>query len=198
MVVATQRLSYAEFLAQCPEDGRYELVNGEIVKLQPIRAHQNIARFLLFGFNDEIRRISADLIVDTSVVIQTTSRQARRPDVSVVDSSVWNADVMTYSALTEPPLLAVEVVSTNWDDDYIDKLAEYEQLGIQEYWIVDYLAVASRSYLGNPKVPTVFVYQLHEGKYQQQKFTGEETIISGVFPELTLTVTQIINATQIG
>jgi Uma2 family endonuclease len=198
MVVATSRLSYAEFLAQCPEDGRYELVNGEIVKLEPIRAHQNIARFLMFDFNDEIRRISADFIVDTSILIQTTLHQARRPDVTVVESCVWNADVMTYGALTEPPLLAVEIVSTNWDDDYVDKLAEYEQLGIQEYWIVDYLAVASRSYLGNPKVPTVFIHRLHEGKYQTQKFIGEEQIASGVFPELTLTVAQIMNATNMG
>ncbi|MBP0016628.1 MAG: Uma2 family endonuclease [Cyanobacteria bacterium SBLK] len=196
MVVATQRLSFAEFLAQCPEDGRYELVNGEIVKLEPIRAHQNISRSLMFGFNDEIRRTSVNLIVDTRILIQTNSRQARRPDVAVVDANVWNADVMTYNALTEPPLLAVEVVSTNWDDDYVDKLAEYEQLGIQEYWIVDYLAVASRSYLGNPKVPTIFVYQLEQGKYKTQKFTGEEKIVSGVFPELTLTVAQILKATQ--
>jgi Uma2 family endonuclease len=61
---------------------------------------------------------------------------------------------------TEPIQLAVEVVSTNWEDDYIDKLDEYQRLGIAEYWIVDYLAIGSRNYLGNPKVPTVFVYQL--------------------------------------
>jgi Uma2 family endonuclease len=28
----------------------------------------------------------------------------------------------------------------NWDNDYIDKLDEYQRLGILEYWIVDYLA----------------------------------------------------------
>ncbi|WP_204106410.1 MULTISPECIES: Uma2 family endonuclease [Spirulina sp. CCY15215] len=202
MVVATQRLSYAEFLAQCPEDGRYELVNGEIVKLQPIRAHKNVARYLIKCFDRESEGLEQDYVIDKDIVIRTQAandrERGRNPDVAVVPAAIWNANVMTYGALTEPPLLAVEVVSTNWDDDYIDKLAEYEQLGIQEYWIVDYLAVASRSYLGNPKVPTVFVYQLHEGKYQQQKFTVDEPIISGVFPELTLTVTQIINATQIG
>ncbi|MGI2904127.1 hypothetical protein [Tolypothrix sp. VBCCA 56010] len=36
-------------------------------------------------------------------------------------------------------------------------------------WIVDYLAIASRNYLGNPKVPSVFVYQLINGEYQVQQ-----------------------------
>ncbi|MCZ0905316.1 Uma2 family endonuclease, partial [Microcoleus sp. HI-ES] len=84
-------------------------------------------------------------------------------DVGVVKASVWNSNVRGYGALTEPIQLAVEVTSTNWEDDYVDKLDEYQRLGICEYWIVDYLAIASRAYLGNPKIPTVFVYSLENG-----------------------------------
>ena len=43
-----------------------------------------------------------------------------------------------------PIQLAVEVTSTNWEDDYLDKLEEYQRLGIAEYWIVDYLAIAEQ------------------------------------------------------
>ncbi|MFM6013509.1 MAG: Uma2 family endonuclease, partial [Dolichospermum sp.] len=84
-----------------------------------------------------------------------------------------------------------------WEDDYIDKLEEYENLGIKEYWIVDYLAIASRSYLGNPKLPTVFVYQLIDGKYQQKAFTGTDKIISPTFSELNITVEDVIKSSQI-
>ena len=91
--------------------------------------------------------------------------------------------------------IAVEVVSTNWEDDYLDKLNEYQRLGIAEYWIVDYLAIASRSYLGNPKVPTVFVYLLDDnGVYQSNAYQAEELIISKTFPELKLTTAQILAA----
>ena len=78
---------------------------------------------------------------------------------------------------------------------YINRFAkEYLRLGIPEYWIVDYLAIASRQFLGNPKIPTVFVNLLDEnGKYQTSKFTGEDKIISRAFPDLELTAAEILS-----
>ncbi|HEY9701593.1 MAG TPA: Uma2 family endonuclease, partial [Allocoleopsis sp.] len=94
-----------------------------------------------------------------------------------------------------PILLAVEVVSTNWDDDYLDKLDEYQRLGIKEYWIVDYLAIGGREHLGNPKFPTIFVYVLKENnQYEKTMFRDDENIISATFPELQLTPNQIFQS----
>jgi Uma2 family endonuclease len=56
--------------------------------------------------------------------------------------------------------LAIEVVSTNWQDDYLMKLGEYEKLGIEEYWIIDYLGLGGRRYIGTPKQPTISIYRL--------------------------------------
>jgi Uma2 family endonuclease len=197
----SKKLTFAEFLEQYPDGyGIFELVNGEIVQVEPIRAHKNVARFLVFAFNDEIKRLQLDYIVDKDVVFKTVTasgeERGRNPDVSVVSASLWNSNVLAYAALTEPIQLAVEVVSSNWEDDYVDKLDEYQRLGIPEYWIVDYLAIASRNYLGNPKLPTVSVYRLVEGEYQVQKFTGSDRILSPTFCELELTVEQIVSASQ--
>lgn len=118
-----------------------------------------------------------------------------QPDVSVVDKTLWDSNPAAYSAFVEPLQLAVEVVSTNSEDDYIDKLDECQRLGIPEYWIIDYMAVASRSYLGKPKVPTVFVYLLDEnGVYQSTAYRGQHRIVSRTFPELTLSVEQVLAA----
>ena len=194
------KLTFEQFLEQRPDEGIYELVNGEIVKVEPTRAHQNIARYLVRSFDREIERLGWDYIVDKDIIIKTRTSEGeergRNLDVGVVSASVWNNNVLAYGALSEPIQLAVEVVSTNWEDDYVDKLYEYQRLGIPEYWIVDYLAIAARSYLGNPKVATIFVYQLVEGKYQLQRFTGCERIISATFPELNLTVDQVFAASQ--
>ncbi|MEH1935035.1 MAG: hypothetical protein V7L14_15340 [Nostoc sp.] len=61
----------------------------------------------------------------------------------------------------------------------------------------DYLAIASRADLGNRKFPTVFVYQLVDGQYQVQKFTGSDRILSTTFPELAVTVKEVVAASQI-
>ena len=159
-----------------------------------------VARFIAKSFEREIERLGLDYIVDKDIVIRTVTadgeERGRNPDVSVVSASAWNSNVTAYGALIEPIQLAVEVTSTNWDDDYIDKLDEYKRLGISEYWIVDYLAIAARSYLGNPKVSTVFVYQLIDGQYQATAFREGERIISPTFPELQLTVEQIVESSQ--
>ncbi len=97
---------------------------------------------------------SRDITVRT--ITANGQEQGRTPDVGVVVASEWNSNPLAYAALVTSIPLAVEVISANWEDDYVDKLDEYQRLGIPEYWLVNYLAIAFRAYLGNPKVPTVF------------------------------------------
>ncbi|QMS89167.1 Uma2 family endonuclease [Nostoc edaphicum CCNP1411] len=191
-----QKLTFDQFLEQCPEEGLYELVDGEIVEVRATRNHDDVANFLLFGFNDEIRRQNLNYVVNNTAVFKTITaneiEQGRKPDVSVIDKDKWRSNRSAYAALEEPIQLAVEVTSTNWEDDYLD---EYQRLGITEYWIVDYLAIGLREYLGNPKVPAVFVFLLDaEGKYQCTHFRGSERIESRTFPKLALTAEQILTA----
>lgn len=194
-----QELTFDNFLEQCPETGIYEFVKVEIVELRVTRNHDDVSNLLLFCFNDEIRRLNLNLVVTNTAVIKTVTKdsleQGRNPDVSVIDRTIWRSNRSDYNALEVPIQLAVEVTSTNWEDDYVDKLEEYQRLGIYEYWIVDYLAIASRAYLGNPKVPTIFVYSLDEkGQYQKTQFRGTDRIISPTFSELSLTAEQVLNA----
>ncbi len=194
-----QNLTFEQFVKQLPdEEGRYELVNGEIVKILPIRLHEDLADFLVKQFDREIDRVPLNYRVSGRFMVRTLTsngrEQGRHPDVSVIDKTLWDSQPFAHSAITEPLQLVVEVVSTNWEDDYIDKLDEYQRLGISEYWIVDYLALGSRDYLGNPKVPTVFVYLLDEnGVYQMTAFRGNERIVSRTFPELALTAEQVLD-----
>lgn len=197
--VTNQKLTFAQFVEQLPdEDGRYELVNGEIVRILATRQHDDVADFIRRQYDKEVERLSLNYRVSDRIVIGTVTcdgkEQGRNPDVSVVDKTIWEVNRAAYSALFEPLQLAVEVVSTNWEDDYIDKLDEYQRLGISEYWIVDYLALGSRNYLGNPKVPTVFVYLLNDNEYQYTAYRGSDKIVSRTFPQLTLTAEQVFQA----
>ena len=192
-------LSFLDFLETTPEDGnRYELVNGERVQLMATRAHDDVADFIYDAFRDQVERDQLNYTVSRFASVKTRRDdglvQGRTPDVSVIDKTVWAADPKAYAALEEPIQLAVEVSSTNWRDDYLYKLAEYEALGILEYWIVDYLAVGAIRYIGSPKTPTVSVYTLINGEYQLQQFRGGDRILSMTFPELTVTAAEIFEA----
>lgn len=194
MTLAANQLTFEEFLNyDFPAEGRYELVNGKVVRILPTRQHDNIADFITRKFDREVESRNLNYRVSGRIMIKTVTsdggEQGRFPDVSVVDKALWDSQPFSYTAFVEPLQLAVEVVSTNWEDDYIDKLDEYQRLGITEYWIVDYLAIGSRNYLGNPKVPTVFVYSLDEqGVYRGNAYRGRDNIMSPTFPELALTV----------
>lgn len=196
--IVQQKLTFSQFLEQeLEEEGRYELIDGEIVRILATRHHEDVADFVENILEAEVNRLNLNYRVSSRIVIRTlTSRgreQGRHPDVSVVDKTVWEANRDAYSALREPLQLAVEVVSTNWEDDYIDKLDEYERLGMLEFWIVDYMGLGSRDYLGNPKEPAVLVFLLDEaGKYQYTRFRSADRIVSQTFPELALTVAQIL------
>jgi Uma2 family endonuclease len=196
-VQTKSKLTYENFVRLRLTDGRYEFIDGEVVKVVNTRQHEDVVAFTYKKFDQAIDRLNLDLVVRQNVSIRTISnsnKQSRVPDVSVIDREFWRSNPSDYSPLLRPIQLAVEVTSNNWDDDYIDKFDEYQRLGIPEYWIVDYLAIASREFLGNPKIPTVFVNLLDEnGKYQTTKFTGDDKIISRTFPELDLTAAQILN-----
>jgi Uma2 family endonuclease len=86
------------------------------------------------------------------------------------------------------------VVSTNWRDDYFIKAKDYEEMGIPEYWTVDYLGIGGRRFIGNPKQPTILVHELIDGEYQVTTFQGDTRVISPTFPELNLTANQIFEA----
>jgi len=190
-------LTFEQFIKQLPdEEARYELVNGEIMRTLATRRHETIAEFISDIFKDEVKRLKLNYFVSGRIVIRTENKEGkergRHPDITMVDKTAWEAHPTAYSALLDAPNLVVEVVSTNWEDDYVDKLEEYQLLGIAEYWIIDYEAIASRSYLGNPKQPTVFVYTLQEDKtYAMKSYQNESLIISPTFPELKLTPQQI-------
>jgi Uma2 family endonuclease len=193
------KLTFANFLAQCPEVGRFEFVNGEIVEMVNTRQHKIIADFLMKKIDQEIDRLNLNWVVTQNVPMRTVNKkgneQGRVPDVSVIERTLWRSAPTDYAALTEPMQLAVEVVSTNWENDYVDKLYEYEKLGIKEYWIVDYLAIASRALIGDPKFPTISVYTLNEeNQYTLQQFRDQEKIISLTFAELQIAPAQIFQA----
>ena len=50
----------------------------------------------------------------------------------------------------------MEIVSSNWRDDYYLKLADYEEMKIPEYWIIDHAALGGKKFIGDPEATDYF------------------------------------------
>ena len=196
----TQPLVFEEYLDLYPDDGGiYELINGKIVAVNPTGDHEEVIAFIVAELNVEIRRQQRPYFLPRTCTIKPkTLYMGYKPDIVVLDRKALGNEPLWKKASTitqgASAPLAIEVVSTNWRDDYGHKLADYEALGIEEYWIVDYLGLGGRRHIGFPKRPTLTVCELSNGEYQMRQFRGDDLISSSTFPELTLTAATIFAA----
>jgi Uma2 family endonuclease len=199
---APKLLTFDEFIARYGDNERYELIDGELIDMEPTGPHEEIAAFVLRKVNVEIDRLSVRWFTPARCLIKPLgTTTAFRPDVVVLDKAVlaneplWQDEpVITLGTSVK---LVVEVVSTNWQNDYARKVEDYSTIGIQEYWVVDYLGLGGRDYIGNPKQPTISIYLLSASGNQYQKpaqFRGSDRIISPTFKELQLTAQQVFAA----
>jgi len=200
-VLAQPKLvTFAEFAEWKPENRFYELHNGVIVEMpQPVGDHEEITSFLTEKVMVEYLRLNLPYRIPKTVLVKPPSAEsAYSPDVLVLNrSNLVNEPLWKKSATVVQGasiVMVIEVVSTNWRDDYLTKLKEYEEIGIPEYWIVDYLGIGGRRFIGNPKQPTIFVHELIDGEYQVTAFRDGDLVISPTFPELILTANQIFEA----
>lgn len=192
-------MTFEEFLDGYPDgySGRFELRNGVIFQVQPTGTHEQVAGFLALEIGVEIKRLNLPFFIPRQGLVKAidSDKSAYIPDVMVLDSNALENESLwkKRSTITQGTSikLAIEVVSTNWQDDYLMKLGEYEKLGICEYWIVDYLGLGGRRYIGDPKQPTISVYHLVEEEYMVNLFRGKDRVGSPTFPDLNLTAEQI-------
>jgi Uma2 family endonuclease len=189
MTTTTQKLSLAEYLNY--DDGtdtRHELCNGELVVMPPESAINNrIALYLLTKF---LEIVPFNLIChkDTEIIVIGNRTSARIPDLMILTEELLTALGRQRATITPdmpPPALVVEVVSPgkiNEDRDYRYKRSEYAARGILEYWIVD------------PQQEKVTILTLIDGLYEEIIYQGEETLVSGILTNLTLTAQDIFAA----
>jgi len=193
-------ITFEEFTQWKPEGKRYELHNGIIVEMsQPAGTHENVVGFLALEISVDIKRLHLLYIIPKTALVKPPENESGySPDILVVNRSnlvnepLWKKQSTVTQGASIP--LLIEVVSTNWRDDYFMKLGQYESVGIPEYWIVDYATLGGKRFLGDPKQPTISIYSLVEGEYQVSQFRDDEMIISRTFPELSLTANQIFQA----
>ena len=206
VAIAQKTLSFEEFLNWDDDSGRsFELVNGVAMPLsEPTAKHEDVVDGLCRLLVDHCQSLNLPYVPRQSKQVRLNaapgeSESSRKADIVVFAKEEWvrMRQSSASAAAYIPPPLVIEVVSTNWRDDYRIKLNEYETLGILEYWIVDYAGLGGVQYIGSPKQSTVTINRLIDGEYQAQRYQREAIIVSPTFPQLVLTTAQIVAMTQV-
>ena len=203
----SKTLTFEEFLTQYGDNPRYELIDGELRDIEPTGPHEAVAGKIAGQIFVEILRSNLRWLIPKNCLIKPPAAEATalRPDAIAFGTAPW-AIVLDEDKLSQEPFwqrepiicngstikLVVEVVSTNWQDDYARKVEEYALLGIPEYWIVDYRGLGGVAFIGKPKQPTFTVCQLTGEEYQQEQYRLAQPIRSPLLPNLQLRLDDIL------
>lgn len=138
--LASQRLkmSYEEYLDAASETRIMEWVNGEgIIYMPPLYQHQEIIRFLSGLLGPFIQFIDlGTLILAPFEVKLWPDGPSREPDLIFITKA--NLSNLTDKRFNGSPDLLIEVISPgSVTEDRVRKFTEYEQAGVQEYWVID-------------------------------------------------------------
>jgi Uma2 family endonuclease len=163
-----------------PDDGKgYELANGWLTELPSSPWHDHAARRLI----EILRTAAADAAIRVHVgggpTDVSTTAGIRKPDVFVLpEGTAWSAvNRRTRAYRASDLLLVAEVVmprSGSERADRVDKVSEYAEAGIPDYWIIDLDP--------DPKV-TVFTLA-DEGEYtlRAETMAGHVFTVAEPFP----------------
>lgn len=193
-------LNFDEFLARYGDDNRYELIDGEVFDLEPTGLHEEVAAFITTKICVDIDKTGLPWFVLQRPLLRPSNigMTAFRPDVAVVDREELSKEPLwceqSILTLGSSIKFVVEVVSSNWQNDYARKVEDYAVLGIPEYWIADYAGNGGTRHIGKPKQPTLSICTLMNGDYEIQQFRGNQSIVSLTFPDLKLTAEQVLKA----
>jgi len=139
--VATKTMTAEEFFhTEEPQDGKYELINGEVVFMPPPGfRHGEVQLAIGFAIKTYLltNRIGR-VVTESGAITERDPDSVRGPDVSYYSQErlPFGTQVVTYH--TQPPDLVAEVLSP--DDSKKElraKVREYLAAGVRVVWVVD-------------------------------------------------------------
>jgi Uma2 family endonuclease len=133
---------------------RIEFTDGRLEFMpMPTEIHQELIEFLYRAFYSFVHQRNLGKVHLSGLRVRIRPNKVREPDVLFLHKNNFH---MRHNRVWDGADIAIEVVSDDPSDrkrDYEEKLVDYAEGGINEYWIVDY------------ERKLVLIHQLEEGNY---------------------------------
>ncbi len=176
--VPFDKISYQKFLEWNGEEGWFEWIDGEVVKMSnPSLRHQQLSRFLTSILQAWVESKEMGEVIPAPFQLKMDFRPSgRQPDIMFVsDENLFRLEKQYVDGTAD---LIIEIVSPeSLARDTQDKFEEYEKAGVKEYWIIDY------------RTRTAIFYNLEEdGKYKLRYPSSEGIFECRVIKGLWFTV----------
>jgi Uma2 family endonuclease len=187
MAVATELLTYEQYMAEPEIRKRYDIIDGvRIFMTNPSIAHQKIVGriYIRFAAWEETSGSEEVIQAPCDVLIRRKPLRTRQPDLLVISHArLGNRSLDDPSPLEPAPELVVEVLSPSDTRRALDgKLADYCKVGVLECWLVNRTPQTVEVLRLTPEgAESIAVYGMEE-KVQSLSFPGLTLAVADVFP----------------
>ncbi len=151
----------------------HEWIEGFVIKMSPVTdEHDEITSFLR-RFTDTYFALRPIGRVKSAPYVMKANDKARRrePDLQVILNT--NSGQVTPTAMLGPADICIEVVSEGSEEiDYGTKFIEYQNGGVQEYWLLDPLRREHRFFRLNDVKVYISQPLDAEGRYETPLLPG--------------------------
>ncbi len=179
--IQTRRYTFEEYLELPEAEGRFDVVDGEIILASsPLPEHQVVSRqffrildsFITEGDFGEL------LFAPMDIVIRREPLRVRQPDLMFFRKGRFDrtARITEYA-----PDLAIEIISPSNSRSHVEsKMQDYADIGLAECWWVSLSA------------HTIEVFTLTDGEWEFSGIYREEDMVqSGVLQGLEVEVSRL-------
>jgi Uma2 family endonuclease len=185
MAIATERLTYEQYMAEEEIRKRYDIIDGiRVFMTNPSIRHQEVQGNVYVGLRAwrQVRGSGRVILAPCDVLIHRTPLRTRQPDVLFISQErLGDRSLDDPSPLAPAPELVIEILSPgNVGRALEEKLADYARVGVGECWLV------------NPTSQTVEVLRLTpQGTETVATYGQSEAVQSITFPDLMMPVADV-------